>query len=419
MASFRPRSIALINPLADYGIDTYTYELGQGLAANGVSVDAYCSAVSRIGTPELDPRHRRFNVLGGRLPRNLDVSTPVTPARPTESKRSTSDGSVPRAQPGWRRRLRQVYLSGELALRLKAGRYDAVWTQWPEMEDYADFWNALRWLGNPLVHTVHNVLPHQRSPGDVALYGAVYDAARVLFVHSRPVRDELAALFPRAVAKAFAIPHGTYTFYKRQPAARARLRAELNIPAASVALLFCGAIRPYKNIDAAIAALAALGRDDVVLIVAGSEGGDGLADPLARTKQLVRDAGVEHRVRLMPGYLDAVPMAELFEAADVLLLPYLKSYGSGLLMLGITFGKYIVATRSGMEESASRYPRAIIVDGDDAAAVEQGIELAIERVRSDSAPLHTALPEFEWSNIAAASLNEIGRVLSGRAAAAT
>jgi glycosyltransferase involved in cell wall biosynthesis len=410
----RARSIALINPLGDYGIDTYTYELGQGLAANGVKIDAYCPVVSRIGELELHPNHRRFNVLGARLGKHLH-----TPAQshavvagspnPASARWATSDDIVPR----WRRALRARYLGVELALHLKRRRYDIVWTQWPEMDDYLSFWNAARWLRLPLVHTVHNVLPHERHEGDAAAYNAVYNAARVLFVHSNPVRDELATLFPDQIAKAVVVPHGAYTFFRRQPNARRKVRDALNIPASAVVLLFCGAVRPYKNIDAAITALAALRRDDVILVVSGSEGGGSAKDPLARTKELIRQANVEDRVRLLPGFLDAVPMAELFEASDVLLLPYLKSYGSGLLMLGITFGKYIVATRPGMEEAASQYPRAIILDGDDAVAVREGIEKAIGYVRCDPAPLDTVLPEFQWSNIAAKSLDEVARVFSG------
>ena len=40
-----PGFVALINPMADYGIDTYTHELARGLAENGVHVDVFTADV--------------------------------------------------------------------------------------------------------------------------------------------------------------------------------------------------------------------------------------------------------------------------------------------------------------------------------------------------------------------------------------
>ena len=137
-------------------------------------------------------------------------------------------------------------------------------------------------------------------------------------------------------------------------------------------------------------------------------------DPLAQTRALVRQVGAEDRVQLRPGFLDETAMAEMFEATDVLMLPYLKSYGSGLLMLGITFGKYIVATRSGMEESASQYPGTILLAGSSAADVRRGIERAVQRVMEGPRSIGGVSPEFDWTNIARRCLSDIGQAVSHR-----
>jgi len=311
----------------------------------------------------------------------------------------------------WRRLVRRAYLPAELAFYLKRRRYDAVWTQWAELADYGRFWQASKFLRIPIVHTVHNILPHERQEGDVSAYEKVYETARLLFVHSSQVREEFSSLFPDQASKAVVVPHGSYTLYNRRPEARSTVRSALEIPADAPVLLFCGAIREYKNIDAAIGALAQLGRDDVILIVAGSEP-DGGPDPLAKTKETIRRAGVENRVRLVSGFLDRERMAEIFEASDVLLLPYSKSYGSGLLMLGMTFGKYIVATKPGMEESAALYARSVVLDGADTASVLGGIKIAIDRVKTERKPFAGIPCEFDWVNIAATSLAQIERVLA-------
>ena len=410
-----PGSVALINPMADYGIDTYTHELARGLAENGVHVDVFTADVSRLIVPYTHPNYRRFRVLGSRLPRVLADSTlrsdsgPVDLPRRTANANGQSESNAPVSH--WRTRARQYFLSGEFALYLRNARYDVVWTQWPDLGAYAKFWTASRWLRLPVVHTVHNIFPHERFSGDIAMCERAYDTARLLFVHSKPVRDELTALFPALASKVVAMPHGTYTVYPRQSGARSRLRAAMNIPVNATVLLCCGAIKPYKNVDACIHALAAIDRDDVWLVIAGSEGGAPPHDQLARTRAIVREVGVEDRVRLLPGFLDETAMAELFEAIDVLMVPYVKSYGSGLLMLGITFGKCIIATRSGMEEAASQYPGAILLEGSSVADIRRGVELALRRISEGTRSIGPLSPAFDWKNIAGQCLADISRVL--------
>jgi glycosyltransferase involved in cell wall biosynthesis len=66
--------------------------------------------------------------------------------------------------------------------------------------------------------------------------------------------------------------------------------------------------------------------------------------------------------------------AEILEAADIVLLPYIESFGSGLLLLAMTFGKFIVATQTGgMDEYLARYPRHTLLEGPSSASVADGI----------------------------------------------
>src|SRR5665213_2311677 len=401
-----PRSVALINPLGDFGIDTYTHELALGLAANGVRVDVYTSDTSRLRVPS-QPNYRRFHVIGSHLPAVLEDATGRRPPATALSRLSNPAaivGMQPPRPAWWKALLRKYYLPAQLAFRLKREKYDIVWTQWPDLGANEGFWQWSRLLGIPVVHTVHNILPHERTEGDKLAADTAYRTAQVLFVHSTAVSNEFAEVFPTYARKAVVIPHGTYTIYPRLREARARLRAELAIAPEQVVLLICGGIRPYKNVNACISAVAALDRDDVVLIIAGSEPGASPGNPLADITRRVEAAGIQSRVRLLPGYRDEAGIAEVFEASDVLLLPYLKSYGSGLLMLGITFGKYVLATRSGMEESVSAYPRGILLDGSSPSNIMGGILVAAARVRADPGPLDTISPTLKWDCIASSCM---------------
>lgn len=401
-----PRSIALINPLADFGIDTYTHELAVGLAANGHLVDVYTADASRICVGDLPGNYRRFAVLGSRLPAVLRSSSQ---ARGRSDAEAVSASQKPKSGvftfAPW---ARKAFLTAELALHLKRSRYDFVWTQWPYLGSYPGFWTAAALLKVPVVHTVHNIFPHERTHGDAQMCARAYHAARLLFVHSSSVRDELGLLFPPCAAKAVTMAHGAYTLYQRCPEARARVRARLDIPRGAV-VLFLPGVQRYKNAPACIEAVASIGRADVILVIAGRDPGAPEGDPLRETRERVRAAGIESQVRMIPGYLDEVAMSELLEAGDVLMLPYAKSYGSGLLMLGITFGKYVVATRPGMEEAASRYSRSIMLDSAAPSEIALGIRAAIRRVIADPAPLMHVAPEFDWKNIAASCMRDVGR----------
>lgn len=401
--------------MADYGIDSYTHELARGLAEHGVQVDVFTADTSRLNVQVTHPNYRRFRVLGSRLPRVLADSALRGDSGPVDlPPRGVDVNDSFETQPSlplWRTRARQYFLSGEFALYLRNARYDVVWTQWPDLGAYAKLWTASRWLRLPVVHTVHNILPHERFDGDREMCERAYETARLLFVHSNRVREELTSIYPGLASKVVAMSHGAYTLYPRQAGARARLRDAMHIPADAIVLLCCGAIKPYKNVNACILALAEIEREDLILVIAGAEAGTSPGDPLARTRAFVREVGIENRVRLRPGFLDEKAMAELFESVDILMLPYVKSYGSGLLMLGITFGKYIIATRAGMEESASRYPAAILLEGSSVEDVRNGIEAALQKFAAGPRTIGRISPEFDWANIAGRCLDDISRVL--------
>jgi glycosyltransferase involved in cell wall biosynthesis len=405
----------MITPFGgDDGIAVYTRELARSLAENGAKVDVYAgSAPSSLNSPSSPRQFRWFPVLGSLLFKQRGVLR----RRVEESAHALQNAaSVPSPirEPSRRtnalfRDVKAWLLSLELVLYLKTRGYDVIWTQWPDMDSYGTmFWTLCKLFRMRIVHTVHNVLPHERFPGDWAMCERAYRCADLLFVHSEFSRTELLQEFPGTSGKVAVGRMGVYTVYPRRPEARERVRRTLGAAEGQVVLLFCGLIRPYKNIDAVIRALADPRCGDVLLIVAGKEAGYpdlSCENALARSNKLADESGVSERVTLLPGLLRTDKMVELLEAADVLMLPYLKSYGSGLLMLGMTFGKHIVATRTGgMEEYLRGYSRYTLLEGADTEHVVRGIAAAVEDLTGRSTAPAPIAPEFQWPNIARALL---------------
>jgi glycosyltransferase involved in cell wall biosynthesis len=402
--------LALIEPLGDVGIGTYTYELAEGLVANGVEVDVYTSGLSTLG--KLPRKHRFFPVLWSALfPQRTRLAS-GTESEPEAGAGESATGSTTSGNPpkrrltgssGWRA-LRDTYLVIELVVWLRKCGYDLVWTQWPDMgRSMVPFWVAARIAGLRLVHTAHNVFPHERHDGDHARYRSVYENSRLIVTHSAMATRALCAEFPSAAAKVVTSRHGLYTCFARIPAARDRVRADLGIPPGQCVVLAFGSIRPYKNFDVLLDTLA-LSRDRAfALIVAGRELGFRDLypnDPLGRTRRLVTELGIADRVHLLPGLHSNDRAGELFEASDVIVLPYTESYGSGVLLLGMSFGRRVVVSRTGgMDEYVAAYRDGVVVEPNvDATALL--VALQATRVRASRADGEPPRPrELEWTQI--------------------
>lgn len=389
------RSIALIDPVSDAGIGGFTHELAEGLTDCDVAVDVY----ARGGTYalELERRYRLHPVLGAEstpAPRGeaLGTSAPgvsaLDPYFDVLARRGVPAGRVrarpaePDVGPVVARAMTaaDAPASGHsrVAASIAATRPDIVWTQWPELgADGAAIHAVCRTLDLPIVHTVHNVLPHERSPDDVARHDACYRDASALVVHSDMAARALAGAFPHVRRRIVPSRHGLYTIFPRRPGTRNRVRERLEIDHGGQVVLMFGGVRPYKNLDAVLAALADERCAPLTLVVAGWEWGYAervRGDRLGRTRAQVWRAGLGERARLLPGPFGRAQAAELFEAADAVVLPYVEGWGSGLLLLAMTFGKHVLATAvGGMHEYLATYGDATPLAGPSAAQVADGL----------------------------------------------
>ncbi len=405
------RAIAILNPLGDFGTNHYCHELAEGLGANGATVAFFTGSMD--GLPQFREHYRLFPVLNSVLYRRINelksaanagrMSTPEPPYSPTWVLETISAKPTPKKNfvaPG-SSRLRKWFLTWELALYLRTAGYGVVWTQWPMNYYLPGFWRICRFLGLRVVHSVHNVVPHEEDGSQPLPPDPAHVASHLLITHSEFARRELVARVPSVANKVAVVPIGLYSTYPRRPEARERIRGQLNISEDQVVILFCGAIRPYKNLDAVLEALADERCRNAILIVAGAESHfpDGVpGDPLGRTRRLAGSLGVSHQVRLIPRHLSITEMAELFESGDIKALPYLSGYGSGMLLLAMTYGKHIVATKTGgAEEYLANYPRKTLLEGPDSASVATGLAAAIRNI--DASRLPVSLPDLEYPAI--------------------
>ena len=81
-----------------------------------------------------------------------------------------------------------------------------------------------------LVHTAHNVLPHENSRVDHFLKSIVYKNSKSIIVHSNFIRNKLLNLFSIDSRKVKVIPHGNFDIYlPKEKIDVNKLRASLNL----------------------------------------------------------------------------------------------------------------------------------------------------------------------------------------------
>jgi glycosyltransferase involved in cell wall biosynthesis len=119
-----------------------------------------------------------------------------------------------------------------------------------------------------------------------------------------------------------------------------------------VRFLFFGVIRPYKGIDELAAAFSLLIRDGVRahLTVAGEPWG-GTEDAL----RTIRDTGADNH-EIILGFLPEDQVRDLFEQADVIVVPYRRASASGPVNLAMEAGLPLVTTKvTALQEACRNY----------------------------------------------------------------
>jgi glycosyltransferase involved in cell wall biosynthesis len=200
--------------------------------------------------------------------------------------------------------------------------------------------------GGSLAWTVHNALPHDvRMPAlESALQQAIVDRASIVHVLSANTPGAVADWFTIPADRVLHVPHPNYIGAYVDVISREAARWELGIPADDTVYALLGAIKPYKGLEQLIDAFdAVLERDPGRrrLLVAGGPDGDPATEAFLR--RCVLHPFVTLHARKIPGD----EMQVFLRAADIVVLPYLRSLNSGVLMLALSFGIPVVAPAVG------------------------------------------------------------------------
>jgi glycosyltransferase involved in cell wall biosynthesis len=270
--------------------------------------------------------------------------------------------------PSWTKPGRQAAVSGEpLPVSVRRGTSRLVawrpWTWWRSSRElgrvrpaavvfqwwhpmfapaYAVVAAAARRLGSRVLFVCHNAEPHERFLFARPLTSLALKRADALLVLSEAVETALSTQVPDK--KIIRLSHPPYTAFLRLTDADAEKRWRNRIGAHErPVVLFFGNVRRYKGLGDLIAAFPAVrAQTPAMLVIAGKFFEDEI-----EYRREVAALRLEADVKLFPGYVPDDEVVGLFQASDLVVLPYRSGSQTGIAPLAAALGKPVVSTAAG------------------------------------------------------------------------
>ena len=222
------------------------------------------------------------------------------------------------------------------------------------------FFVLLRLFNVKLVHTAHDVLPHETKKIDYMLNYFLYKASHKIIVHSSYIKNKLSSIFNIKKEKIEIVPHGNFDIYKsNSPLSNEKAKKEFNLAPTDNVLLFFGFIREYKGLDILLDAYSIVHKKnpEIKFVIAGSIATKSLSQ--VYTNKISKFQSTESLITNF-NFIPSDKVASYFTAADFVVLPYKDIDHSGIVHMAYSFEIPIIATNVGdfaevIEEGKSGY----------------------------------------------------------------
>lgn len=272
------------------------------------------------------------------------------------------------------------------ALSARPGIFHILWNNKFEWFDRTILMLFYKSLGKQIVFTAHNVNAGIRDSYDSFLnrlsLKIQYRLCDRIFVHTSRMKDELISAFGVPPKKVVLIPYGINNAVPETSLTPAEARKRLGLRENRKAILFFGNIAPYKGVEFLTDAFGELINDDsdFRLIIAGRPRG-----PKSYWEQIqnsIRRSRWRDFVIQKIEYISDEETEIYFKAADVLVLPYVHIFQSGVLFLAYRFGLPVIVTDVGsFREEIVEGKTGLVVEPRNARALADAIRRYFESDR--------------------------------------
>ena len=241
------------------------------------------------------------------------------------------------------------------------------------------FWGTLARLRRRsparIVYVLDNVIPHERYPLGRWLTRRALQQGHGFIAQSDQVRRDLNDVVPGIdPVRVITSPHPVYDFDEpgRARRSQAAARATLGLPAEVRLVLFFGFIKPYKGVRYLIDAAAPLKErygDGLRLLIVGDIYGD--KRPYV---ERIAASGAADIVQLVDEFVPDAVIEDYFQAADLVVLPYVSATQSGIVQIAYNYDRPVVTTDvGGLPEVVHHERTGFLVPPGDAAALARAI----------------------------------------------
>ncbi len=230
--------------------------------------------------------------------------------------------------------------------------FHILWNNKFEHFDRTGLMLYYRLFGKRVILTAHNVNARQRDNRDSwfnrLTLGFQYKLCSHILVHTDAMKKELVATFATRPERVSVIPFGINNTIPTTEIGKQEARKRIGLSVASKTLLFFGQIAPYKGLEYLVAAFAELVKDDATirLVIAGRIK-PGHEDYWKRIDAEIAHKKLEHRITECVRFIPDEEVEVYFKAADVLIIPYVAIFQSGVPFLSYSFGLPVIATDVG------------------------------------------------------------------------
>jgi glycosyltransferase involved in cell wall biosynthesis len=189
--------------------------------------------------------------------------------------------------------------------------------------------------------------------------------------HSAEAKSAISQIYHIREEKINVIPHGSYDIYESLDCAQSKQTLEVD----GFVILYFGMIRRYKGVPVLVRAFDLLPEEVAAassLVIAGEDWGD---DP--ELHQAISESRYKDRIVCRPQFIPDEAVAQYFSAADVVVLPYLRTYGSGVANIAVAQGKPIIMSDvATLYESFSGYEGSDFFPVGDSGALKDALQNA-------------------------------------------
>jgi len=259
-------------------------------------------------------------------------------------------------------------------------------------------------LFGKVVLTVHDVSSFANSSDSSIIGKMIYKCTDLVLTHNKFSKSEILKGNAELSSPIYIVPHGNYIPFINIQEDKEKSRNQLGIPNDKKVLLFFGMIKKVKGLEVLLNALKNVIKEnpDVLLLIAGKP----WENDFAPYQQIIDENNLSDYCLLHTKFIPHTDVEHYYCAADLVVLPYIKIYQSGVLVMTLSYGKpALLSDLPPLKEVVADMETAFMFETENPVSLAEKLSFILsnpeklEQVRKNGEKLINT--KYDW--------NEIGR----------